>query len=96
MAKTDYTVKIEDGRIMFMTSYWDEFGEEKTVANIISKKRLIEIHKNISDALSELNQADVVANNNSNIVVNKKCVACGVDKLFSDDNHCNCCGAKQL
>jgi hypothetical protein len=56
----DYTVKIEDGRIMFMTSYWNEFGEKIQVANIISKERLIEIGNNVSDALSKLSQAEVI------------------------------------
>ena len=52
MAKDDYTVKIEDGRIMFMTSYRDEFGEEIKVANIITKERLIEIRDNCNRALA--------------------------------------------
>lgn len=55
MAKDDFTVKIEDGRIMFMTSYRDEFGEQKKVANIISKERLIEIRDNINRALEQNN-----------------------------------------
>ena len=55
MAKDDFTVKIEDGRIMFMTSYRDEFGEQQQVANIISKERLIEIRDNINRALEQNN-----------------------------------------
>jgi len=54
MAKDDFTVQIEDGRIMFITSYRNEFGEECKVANIISKERLIEIHNNVNRALAEL------------------------------------------
>jgi hypothetical protein len=52
MAKNDFTTKIEDGRIMFMTSYHDEFGEIREVANIITKDRLIEIRDNINRALA--------------------------------------------
>ena len=37
MAKDDFTIEIERGRIMFMTSYRNEFGEDCKVANIISK-----------------------------------------------------------
>ena len=54
MAKDDFVVKIEDGRIMFMTSYRDEFGEDKRVANIISKERLTDIYNNIKSALAKL------------------------------------------
>lgn len=54
MAKDDFTIQIEDGRIMFMTSYRNEFGEECKVANIISKERLIEIHDNVNRALAKL------------------------------------------
>lgn len=54
MAKDDFTVQIEDGRIMFMTSYRNEFGEECKVADIISKDRIIEIRDNINRALAEL------------------------------------------
>lgn len=54
MAKDDFTVEIEDDRIMFMTSYRDEFGEERKIANIISKERLIEIRDNCNRALAKL------------------------------------------
>lgn len=60
MAKDDFTVEIEDNRIMFMTSYRNEFGEECKVANIISKERLIEIRDNINRALAELSNENGV------------------------------------
>jgi hypothetical protein len=63
--ENDYTVKIEDGRIMFMTSYRNEFGEDCSVANIISKEKLIEIRDDINLALAELSDD----NSNCNIPV---------------------------
>lgn len=56
MGKDDFTVKIENDRIMFMTSYRNEFGEECSVANIISKERLLEISNNITCALEKLSK----------------------------------------
>ena len=63
MAKNDFTTKIEDGRIIFMTSYRDEFGETKEVANVITKDRLIEIRNDINRALANLSDE----NSNCNI-----------------------------
>lgn len=54
MGKDDYTIEIKEGRIMFMTSYRNEFGEDCKVANIISKERLIEIRDNCNQALEKL------------------------------------------
>ena len=54
-------ILIENGRIMFMTSYLDEFGEERKVANIISKDRLIEMRDNINSVLAELSNGKLIS-----------------------------------
>ena len=64
MAKNDFTTEIENGRIMFMTSYYDEFGDSQEIANIITKDRLIEIRDGINRALAELSDE----NSNCNII----------------------------
>jgi hypothetical protein len=69
MAKDDFTVQIEDGRIMFMTSYIDEFGEERKVANIITKERLIEIHDNCNRALAELSNENSALSSKNKIKI---------------------------
>lgn len=63
MTKNDFTTKIENGRIMFMTSYRDEFGDTQEVANIITKERLIEIRNDINRVLAELSDE----NSNCNV-----------------------------
>ena len=94
MAKNDFTTKIEDGRIMFMTSYRDEFGDTQEVANIITKERLIEIRDDINRALAELSDD----NSNCNIphVMGMYCPHCGSDNIvwygLSGDCFCNKCG----
>ena len=70
MGKDDFTVKIEDDRIMFMTSYRNEFGEECSVANIISKERLLEISNNINCVVAKLSKDD----GNCNKPAVSKCV----------------------
>lgn len=79
MVKDDFTVKIEDDRIMFMTSYRNEFGEECSVANIISKERLLEISNNINCAVAKLSKDD--SNCNKPAVIRQseqlKCDVCG-------------------
>jgi hypothetical protein len=41
-----FDAEIDNGRIMIYTSEWDEFGELKWTANIISPERFKEVVKN--------------------------------------------------
>jgi DnaJ-class molecular chaperone len=93
MAKNDFTTKIQDGRIMFMTSYRDEFGDTQEVANIITKYRLIEIRDDINRALAELSDE----NNNCNIplvsdTVCPKCKGQSNGYIHGFRTYCDKCG----
>ena len=52
------------------------------------------IYENLKDGVSiELNKHDVMQRSE---LFKKRCSNCGVDELFTKDDYCNCCGAKQV
>lgn len=72
--------------LQMVDAYWKFDKQQQPISSWHDKQDLLK-------ALEELLQPAVMQGSE---LFKKRCSNCGVDELFTKDDYCNCCGAKQV